>query len=96
MPATEQFTITLPTELVELIRSKVASGEYVSESEYVETKLREKFDLPDTDDPELEQWLKTVGVARYDAYDANPNDVYTADEILKSLQSRLASRQKAA
>jgi antitoxin ParD1/3/4 len=96
MPATEQITLTLPKEAVERIRSKVASGEYASESDYVVAVLSDDFDLPDANDPELEHWLKTVGVARYDAYDANPNDVYTSEQVLQAVQNRLASRRKAA
>jgi len=33
MRATQQFSITLPTEMANVVKSKVADGEYASESE---------------------------------------------------------------
>jgi Arc/MetJ-type ribon-helix-helix transcriptional regulator len=92
MPATEQITLTLSSDLVEKLRSRSASDGYANESEFLQDHLTEALE-PDS---ELEHWLKTIGVARYDAYDANPNDVYTSDEVLENVQARLAARQKAA
>ncbi|MGB8423405.1 type II toxin-antitoxin system ParD family antitoxin, partial [Paraburkholderia sp.] len=40
MRTTKQFSITLPNEMAELIRTKVASGEYASESEVIRDGLR--------------------------------------------------------
>ena len=35
MRSTQQFSVTLPTELARLIEAKVSSGEYASESEVI-------------------------------------------------------------
>lgn len=40
MRTTQQFSITLPHEMAELVRSKVAAGEYASESEVIRDGLR--------------------------------------------------------
>ncbi|WP_374200825.1 type II toxin-antitoxin system ParD family antitoxin [Inquilinus sp. Marseille-Q2685] len=33
MRTTQQFSVTLPNEMADMVRAKVASGEYASESE---------------------------------------------------------------
>ncbi|MGT3185016.1 ribbon-helix-helix domain-containing protein, partial [Yersinia enterocolitica] len=35
MRTTQQFSITLPNEMAEMVRSRVASGDYASESEVI-------------------------------------------------------------
>jgi len=81
----EQLTITLSPELSEKVRAQAASHGYASESEFIEDNIAEAVE-PES---QLEQWLKTVGVARYDAYDANPNDVLTEEELLGQVHQRL-------
>jgi Arc/MetJ-type ribon-helix-helix transcriptional regulator len=85
MPATEKLTITLTTELAEKIRSRSASDGYANESEFLQDHLTEMLE-PDS---ELEHWLKTIGVARYDAYDADPSKVHTSAEVLRAVEDRL-------
>jgi putative addiction module CopG family antidote len=38
--STQQFSITLPDEMAEAVRSKVAAGEYATESEVIRDGLR--------------------------------------------------------
>ena len=40
MRSTQQLSITLPNEMAELVRSKVATGEYATESEVIRDGLR--------------------------------------------------------
>ena len=40
MRTTQQFSITLPHEMAEMVRTKVESGEYASESEVIRDGLR--------------------------------------------------------
>lgn len=40
MRTTIQLSITLPTEMAEVIKSKVAAGEYATESEVIRDGLR--------------------------------------------------------
>jgi antitoxin ParD1/3/4 len=40
MRSTRQFSVTLPNEMADMVRSKVASGEYASESEVIRDGLR--------------------------------------------------------
>jgi len=40
MRSTQQLSITLPNEMAQLVRAKVAAGEYASESEVIRDGLR--------------------------------------------------------
>jgi len=40
MRSTQQFSITLPNEMADSVRAKVASGEYATESEVIRDGLR--------------------------------------------------------
>ena len=40
MRTTQQFSITLPNEMADVVKSKVAAGEYATESEVIRDGLR--------------------------------------------------------
>ncbi|PPU07886.1 type II toxin-antitoxin system ParD family antitoxin [Xanthomonas arboricola] len=54
MRSTQQFSITLPNEMADQVRSKVASGEYASESEVIREGLRTLL----ARDRAMEAWLR--------------------------------------
>jgi antitoxin ParD1/3/4 len=76
MRTTQQFSITLPNEMADAVKSKVAAGEYATESEVIRDGLRALL----ARDRAVESWLhEQVGPA-YDALKANPSRaVSTAD-----------------
>lgn len=86
----QPLTITLSPELAEKVRARAAAHGYATESEYVEDQLAEAVD----ENPELEEWLRTVGVARYDAYDADPTAVLTGDQLRASIAEWRAARRR--
>ena len=65
---TQQLSITIPDELAQAVRAKVATGEYNSESEVVEEGLTSLL----ADDVDVEQWLQNDVAAAYDGFQANP------------------------
>jgi antitoxin ParD1/3/4 len=91
MSTGRQLTITLPEELAARVHAQVASGQFPSESDVIQSALLQVAQPLEGDDPELEHWLRTVGVERYDAYDRNPEDVYTSEQVLKSVAEHLAT-----
>jgi Arc/MetJ-type ribon-helix-helix transcriptional regulator len=68
------------------------TSEEVFESLDMDDEPSEDSNLPN--DPGLEHWIQTVGVARYDAYDANPSDVYTSDDVRRAVAERRAALDK--
>jgi antitoxin ParD1/3/4 len=69
MRTTKQLSITLPTEMAEVIKSKVATGEYATESEVIRDGLRVLM----ARDRALERWLLEQVVPVYDALKADPS-----------------------
>lgn len=68
MRKTQSLSITLPHEMAKLVKRKVASGAYATESEVIREGLRALTER----EAALDDWLRTEGVARYDAYKRNP------------------------
>lgn len=88
MASTAELTITLPLELAEIVRAKVADGEFPSESAYIESVLGSNLTEQPADD-DFERWLRSTGVERYDAYDADPSKVRSAHQVLQTVAERL-------
>jgi putative addiction module CopG family antidote len=81
MRTTQQFSITLPNEMADAVRSKVATGEYATESEVIREGLRALM----ARDRAVESWLhEQVGPA-YDALKADPSRALTIDDVRTSL-----------
>jgi len=62
------MSITVPLEMAALVRAKVASGEYASESEVFRDGLRILL----ARDKAIEQWLEHEVAATYDELKADP------------------------
>lgn len=88
MRSTQQLSITLPTEMAEAIKSKVATGEYATESEVIRDGLRALL----ARDRAVESWLQTQVGPAYDALKADPSRGVTAEGVRK----RLATEYKTA
>jgi len=83
MRTTQQMSITLPNDMADVVKTKVRSGEYASESEVIRDGLRALM----ARDRAVESWLhKQVGQA-HDALKADPSRAVTADQV----RARLAA-----
>ncbi len=88
MRTTQQFSITLPNEMAEAVKSKVAGGEYASESEVIRDGLRVLM----ARDRVVDNWLlQQVGPA-YDALKADPARAVSVDQV----RAKLAAEHKKA
>ena len=91
MRTTQQMSITLPTEMAETVKSKVASGEYASESEVIRDGLRVLM----ARDRAMETWLREKVVPAHDAMKANPSRGVPAAAMRASLAAeRMAFKKK--
>jgi putative addiction module CopG family antidote len=91
MRSTKQLSITLPHEMAELVRSKVESGAYASESEV----LRDGMRALQMHDRALEVWLVNDVVPSIEAVRQNPGLVRTGEQVRTSLAKRYKKLQKA-
>ena len=88
MRTTQQFSITLPNEMAEAVKTKVASGEYATESEVIRDGLRVLI----ARDRVVENWLREQVGPAYDALKADPSRAVTVDQM----RARLAAEHKIA
>jgi putative addiction module CopG family antidote len=91
MRSTKQLSITLPHELAEMVRSKVESGAYASESEVLRDGLR----ALQMHDRALEVWLISEVVPSIEAVRENPALVRTGEQVRASLGRAYKTLQKA-
>jgi putative addiction module CopG family antidote len=83
MRTTQQFSITLPIEMAGLVKSKVASGDYATESEVIRDGLRVLI----ARDRAMEHWLHAQVGPAYDALKADPSRAVPIDQVRKRLAS---------
>jgi putative addiction module CopG family antidote len=88
MRTTQQFSITLPLEMADAVKAKVAAGEYASESEVIRDGLRVLL----ARDRMVESWLREQVVPAFDAIQADPAKAVSVDGI----RARLAAEHSAA
>ncbi len=84
MRSTQQFSVTLPNEMAALVRAKVASGEYASESEVI----REGIRALNARERALDDWLQRQALPAYDAYRADPSRGISLEDIRASIGKR--------
>lgn len=83
MRTTQQMSITLPLEMADVIKTKVRSGEYASESEVIRDGLRALI----ARDRAIESWLHGQVGPAYDALKADPSRALSVDQV----RARLAT-----
>ena len=81
MRSTQQFSITLTHEMAEMVRAKVESGEYASESEVIRGGLR----ALQLHERALDHWLREQVAPAYDAMKANPSRAVSPAKVRASL-----------
>jgi antitoxin ParD1/3/4 len=84
MRTTQQLSITLPKEMAELVRAKVASGEYASESEVIRDGLRSLA----ARDRAVDAWLQDEVLPAAAALEADPGRAMTVDDVRTHLRHK--------
>jgi len=87
MRTTQQFSITLPLEMAEAVKAKVATGEYATESEVIRDGLRVLL----ARDRMMENWLREQVAPAFDAIKADPSRAVSVENI----RARLAAEHRA-
>ena len=81
MRTTQSLSITLPIEMAKMVKDKVASGEYATESEVIRDGLRTLA----ARDAAVERWLRDEVAPAYDAHKANPSNAVSLEEAMRDL-----------
>ena len=86
MRTTEPLSITLPIEMAKMVKAKVASGEYASESEVIRDGLRTLV----ARDAVVERWLREEVAPAYDAHKADPARAVPLEQGMANVRARIA------
>lgn len=86
MRTTQSLSITLPLEMAQMVKEKVASGEYATESEVIRDGLRTLA----ARDAAVEKWLLAEVAPAYDAHKANPGEALPLNEAMARVRGRIA------
>ena len=83
MRMTNAIGITLPHDIAEMVKAKVASGEYATESEVIRDGLRALR----ARDAAVENWLRDEVAKTYDAHEAHPEAAIPAEDVMPRLRA---------
>ncbi|AXD33641.1 type II toxin-antitoxin system ParD family antitoxin [Salmonella enterica] len=83
MRTTQQFSITLTNEMADMVRARVASGAYASESEVIREGLRALNER----DKAIEAWLMHSAAPSLDSIRENPNNGRSISQVRTALRS---------
>jgi antitoxin ParD1/3/4 len=89
MRTTQQMSITLPNEMAEEVRRRVASGEYATESEVIRDGLRALA----ARERAVDAWLRESVVPAAAALEADPSRALSAADVRQALSRRRASQR---
>jgi len=84
MRSTQQFSITLPNEMADIVKRKVANGDYATESEVIRDGLRALM----ARDRAVEEWLRSEVVPAAKALEANPGSALSVQQVRNHLKAR--------
>lgn len=77
MRTTQKMSITLPIEMADVVKTKVRTGEYATESEVIRDGLRARL----ARDRAVESWLQGQVGPAYDALKADPSRAVSANQV---------------
>ena len=89
MRTTQQMSITLPNDMADVVKAKVRTGEYASESEVIRDGLRALI----ARDRAVENWLYSQVGPAYDALKMDPSRAVTSDQVRARLAAEHAKTQ---
>ena len=88
MRNTQPISVTLPHDMAAMVKAKVTSGEYASESEVIRDGLRTLI----ARDAALESWLHGEVAKSYDECAADPSIGIPAGEVMARLRASYRER----
>jgi antitoxin ParD1/3/4 len=90
MRTTQQFSITLPMDMAEIVEQKIKSGMYASASEVMRDGVRALLER----DAALERWLREEVVAGHHKYTGDPSKGVPAEKVVDRIRARRDAKRK--
>ncbi len=90
MRTTQQFSITLPHDMAELVERKIQSGAYASVSEVMREGVRALMER----DAAVERWLLEEVVPGHAEHLADPSKAVPAEDVLGRIEARRSGKAR--
>ena len=90
MRTTQSLSIALPMEMARMVKTKVSSGEYATESEVIRDGLRSLI----ARDAAIEKWLREEVAPTFDAVMDGTEPLLTPEEVKQNLSVYIAEVNK--
>jgi len=84
MRTTQALSVTLPHEMARMLKDKVASGEYATESEVIREGLR----ALQAQEQAVERWLRDEVARSVDEVSASPDGVVPVEDVLARIKAK--------
>jgi putative addiction module CopG family antidote len=84
MRTTQALSVTLPHEMARMLKDKVASGEYATESEVIRAGLR----ALQAQEQAVERWLRDEVARSVDEVSASPDRVIPVEDVLVRIKTK--------
>jgi antitoxin ParD1/3/4 len=91
MRSTSPLSVTLPHDMAAMVKAKVASGEYATESEVIRDGLR----ALQARDVAMEKWLHEEVAKSCEEHAADPSRAVPADAVMARVRAAYQARAKA-
>jgi len=88
MRNTQAISVTLPHDMAAMVKAKVRSGEYATESEVIRDGLRTLL----ARDAALENWLRGEVAKSFDEMTTHPDTGIPAEHIMHRLRAAYRNR----
>jgi antitoxin ParD1/3/4 len=88
MRNTRPISVTLPHDMAAMVKAKVASGDYATESEVIRDGLR----TLQARDAAIERWLRDEIAKSYDEYAADPSIGIPVEDVMTCLRASYRAR----
>ncbi len=85
----ESLTVTLPHDVAQMVRDKVASGAYESESDVIRDGLR----ALQARDAVVERWLRDEVVPTFDRVASGHEKLIPAQDVFSGIEARYRARK---
>lgn len=93
--STTKLTVTLPNEVLDIVREKVSAGEYPDESAVVEAALFDLLLPPVSAGRVSDEWLRREVVPVLERMDADPSRGRTPEQVIARLREKHNTMKKA-
>ncbi len=85
MRTTQPITVALPVEMAEMIKAKVASGEYATEDDVIRDGLRTLA----ARDQAIEEWLREAVLPTIEEVERNPAGAKPPADVRRRLHAHI-------